>query len=595
MSSARFLLTAFLMGSLLIPGAISHADSAGPWRVLLIYSYGRDFQPHASVAAEFRSQLARRATRPLELTEVSVDAARLATSVATEYDQALIQYLQTRFGADSPQLIVSIGKPAAAFVTGNRQRLFPQTPAVIGGVESRMSSDLPLGPLDVPVIARYDVVQTMNTVLALRPATRHVMVVLGASAPEQRWREVFQREYARFASRVDFTYTNDLSLDEMRVQAARLPEDAAILYVTVQVDASGFPYEGDAALEKLHEVASAPIFGFSENQFGRGIVGGPIMSLREVGREAADTALHLLAGGAPSSISPPEISPSDYMFDWRELRRWGIEEFKLPPESIIRYRTPTLWEQHSELIMAGLLIILFEALLITALVVQSARRDNAEREARDLNKRLLSATEDEKRRLARELHDDFSHRLARLSLDAALLDGALMPGDSTRIMRGMREEISRLGEDMHAVAHQLHPAILEDLGLAEALRTEGDLLARTASIKVSVDVDNVPRRLPPDIALCAFRIAQEALQNISRHAQASDVGITLRTANGHLCLTVRDNGVGFEPERQRSHASLGHASMRERVRLVGGEVNIHSHPGFGTTIETQIPLTEVAA
>ena len=78
MSSARFLLTAFLMGSLLIPGAISHADSAGPWRVLLIYSYGRDFQPHASVAAEFRSQLARRATRPLELTEVSVDAARLA-------------------------------------------------------------------------------------------------------------------------------------------------------------------------------------------------------------------------------------------------------------------------------------------------------------------------------------------------------------------------------------------------------------------------------------------------------------------------------------------------------------------------------------
>jgi signal transduction histidine kinase len=95
--------------------------------------------------------------------------------------------------------------------------------------------------------------------------------------------------------------------------------------------------------------------------------------------------------------------------------------------------------------------------------------------------------------------------------------------------------------------------------------------------------------------LCAFRIAQEALQNISRHAQASDVGITLRTANGHLCLTVRDNGVGFEPERQRSGASLGHASMRERVRLVGGEVNIHSNPGFGTTIETQIPLTEVAA
>jgi signal transduction histidine kinase len=594
MICARFLLTPFLIGLLLTAGASSHADDTGPWRVLLIYSYGRNFQPHAAVGAEARTQLARRATRPLELTEVSVDSALLASSDNSD-ENALIQYLQARFGEDAPQLIVSIGKPAAAFLLGNRPALFPQTPAVIGGVDSRMSADLPMGPLDVPVIARYDLVQTMNIVLALRPGTRKVLVVLGASAPEERWREVFQQEYARFSPRVEFTYTNDLSLDEMRVEAARLPEDAAILYVTVQIDASGFPYEGDAALEKLHEVASVPIFGFSENQLGRGIVGGPIMSLREVGREVADTALHLLAGGAPSAISPPEIRPTDYVFDWRELKRWGIEEFSLPPDSVIRYRTPTLWEQHSELILAGLVIILFEALLIAALVVQSARRDNAEREARDLNRRLLSATEDEKRRLARELHDDFSHRLARLSLDAALLDGNLAPGDGLRIMKGMREEISSLSEDMHAIAHQLHPAILEDLGLAEALRTEGDLLARTASLKVTVDVDNVPQRLPPDVSLCAFRIAQEAMRNITRHAQARDVSITLRAMNGHLFLTVRDNGVGFELERQRERASLGHASMRERVRLVGGKVNIHSHPGFGTTIETQIPLTEVAA
>jgi signal transduction histidine kinase len=394
---------------------------------------------------------------------------------------------------------------------------------------------------------------------------------------------------------VTFSWTNDLTLEQIRTQAAALHSDSTILYVTLQVDAAGVPYESDLALEKVHEVARAPIFGYSDNQLGHGIVGGPLLGLREVGREASEVALSLLGGAKPSALARHEVTPGSPQFDWRELKRWGIDEFSLPHDSVIRFRTPTLWQQHSELIMGGLLIILFEALLITALVVQSGRRDMAEREARDLNQRLLSATEDEKRRLARELHDDFSHRLARLSLDAAILDGTLKPGDGPCIMARMREEISRLGEDMHAVAHHLHPAILEDLGLAEALRTEGDLLARTASLKVSVDVDNVPRKLPPEIALCAFRIAQEALQNISRHAQASDVGITLRTVNGQLCLTVRDNGVGFEPERQRNRASLGHASMRERVRLVGGEVNIHSHPGFGTTIETQIPLTEVAA
>jgi signal transduction histidine kinase len=314
-----------------------------------------------------------------------------------------------------------------------------------------------------------------------------------------------------------------------------------------------------------------------------------------VGREGAEAALHLLEGVDPAAVARPEVRPTGQQFDWRELERWGISEFSLPPDSVIRFRTPTLWEQHTVLIVSGLLIMLFQTLLITALVVQSRRRDRAEREARELNKRLLSATEDEKRRLARELHDDFSHRLARLSLDAALLHGALTPGDGPRIMQGMREEIASLSEDMHAVAHHLHPAILEDLGLAEALRTEGDLLARTASLDVTVDVDNVPRRLPPDIALCAFRIAQEALQNVNRHAQASAVGITLRTVNGLLYLTVRDNGIGFEPRQQRDRASLGHASMRERVRLVGGQVTIRSHPGLGTSIETQIPMSPAAA
>jgi signal transduction histidine kinase len=595
MKPARCLMMrAVFVASLLAAAASVRAADEGPWRVLAIYSYGRDFQPHASVAAEFRRQLARRATQPLEFNEVSLDTARLASSEAHD-DKPLTQYLLARFAQDPPKLIVTIGKPAATFFLANRALLFPSTPALIGGIEARMLEELRVGPLDVPVAARYDLIGTMNTILALRPGTRRVMIVLGASAPEERWREVFQKEYDGFADRIAFSFTNDLTLDEMRAQAAHLQRDTAILYVTVQVDAAGVPHEGDAALEKLHEVAPVPIFGFSDNQLGRGIVGGPLMSLSEVGREVADAALHVLAGARPSTISVPEIVPTSFQFDWRELERWGISEFSLPPDSIIRYRTPTLWEQHSVLIISGLLIILVQTLLITALGVQSGRRQRAERAAHDLNKRLMSAAEDEKRRLARELHDDFSHRLARLSLDAALLDRALMPGEAPRIMQGMREQISCLSEDMHAVAHQLHPAILEDLGLAEALRTEGDLLARTASLDVTVDVNNVPRRLPPEVALCAFRIAQEALQNVNRHAQASAVGITLRTVDGHLYLAVRDNGVGFDPGRRHNGASLGHASMRERVSLVGGTVNIRSHPGLGTTIETQIPLAETAA
>jgi signal transduction histidine kinase len=597
MNPARYLLTALLMGSLLTVAACAHAADEGPWRVLLIYSYGRNFQPHSTVATEFRTQLVRRAARPIEFNEVTVDMdTELLAETAARDDTSLAQYLLARFAQEPPDLIVTIGRPAASFFTAHRSALFPSTPLLIAGVESHMLEGLPLGPLDVASAARYDTMGMVNTLLALRPRTRHIMVVYGASAPERRWTKLLQEEFRSFGKRVTFTWTHDLSLDEILAQAAALGPDTAILYGRLQVDAAGIPHEGDAALDRLHEVASVPIFGFSDNQLGHGIVGGPLLPLREVGRDGAETALFLLGGARPSAAARHEVTADVQQFDWRELKRWGISEFSLPPDSVIRFRAPTLWEQHAVLIVSGLLIILFQAALITALMVQYRRRNLAEREARDLNKRLLSATEDEKRRLARELHDDFSHRLARLSLDASLLDDALPPGgDAPRVMQGMREEISRLAEDMHAIAHQLHPAILEDLGLAEALRTEGDLLARTNELDVTVKVDDVPRQLPPDVALCAFRICQEALQNVSRHAQASAVGITLRTVNGQLCLTVRDNGVGFDPERDRIRASLGHASMRERVRLVGGEVNIHSHPGLGTTIETQIPLAETAA
>jgi signal transduction histidine kinase len=285
-----------------------------------------------------------------------------------------------------------------------------------------------------------------------------------------------------------------------------------------------------------------------------------------------------------------EIKPHATVFDWRELKRWNIPAALLPPGSTVLYRPATLWEQHAPIIAAGLIIIVVQAAFIIALIVQHARRREAEEEARGLNKRLLSANEDERRRMARDLHDDFSHRLARVSFDAAQLERVKSPLDIPRIAHDIRRELAQLSEDLHTVSHQLHPAVLEDLGLVEALRSEGDQVSRAAALSVVVDADDVPEHLPGEIALCAFRVAQEALRNVIRHARASAVNISVRTADGNLCLAVHDDGIGFDPAAQRRLASLGHASMRERVRLLGGELDIRSTPGFGTTIEIQLPL-----
>jgi len=208
------------------------------------------------------------------------------------------------------------------------------------------------------------------------------------------------------------------------------------------------------------------------------------------------------------------------------------------------------------------------------------------REIRHLAGRLLTAHEDERRRLARELHDDLTQRLARLAIDAGQMELApRSPGG----LRTLREDLVRLSEDVHAMSYRLHPSVLDDLGLVEALKAECDRVARHGEMSVVVDASAMPAALPAAASLCLFRVAQEALSNAVRHARASAVSVLLSSRSHGLELAVSDNGKGFDPSRARDHASLGLASMRERVRLLQGKLDIESALGHGTTVVAWVP------
>jgi PAS domain S-box-containing protein len=203
------------------------------------------------------------------------------------------------------------------------------------------------------------------------------------------------------------------------------------------------------------------------------------------------------------------------------------------------------------------------------------------REVQQLAGRLLTAHEDERRRLARELHDDLTQRLARLAIDAGRMENAAAAPEGMRLLR---EGLVRLSDDVHALSYRLHPSVLDDLGLVEALKAECDRVARRGELRVDVEASAVPGTLPAEASLCLFRVAQEALSNAVRHAQASAVTVRLARSGKGLQLAVSDNGRGFDKDRPRDRASLGVASMRERVRLLQGELDIESTPGRGTTV-----------
>ncbi len=225
--------------------------------------------------------------------------------------------------------------------------------------------------------------------------------------------------------------------------------------------------------------------------------------------------------------------------------------------------------------------------------IDITERIEAEQMARDLNGRLINAQENERARVAQELHDDVSQRLARLAIDVGRLQ--CVPSSNANIdglIAGVHDELVRLSDDVHDISYELHPSALVDLGLDDALKAECDRFSKQAAVPIKVNFDNLPASIPRDVALGFYRIAQESLNNAVRHGRATRIEVTLRGLDQGLQLAIHDDGIGIDPSRNHHRPRLGLAGMKERARLLGGELDVESELGHGTTILAWIPLTE---
>jgi PAS domain S-box-containing protein len=218
-------------------------------------------------------------------------------------------------------------------------------------------------------------------------------------------------------------------------------------------------------------------------------------------------------------------------------------------------------------------------------------RDN-QLQLRALAARLLTGQDEEWSRIARELHDDLNQKLAFLAVDVEMLEKQL-PESPTPVrerLRSLQHRAVELSEDVRRMAHRLHPAVLDDLGLDPALRSYCAEFSALAGIPVKFSCPKISESLPPDVALCLYRVAQEGLQNIAKHSRASRATVTLAGAADVIDLSIADSGVGFSADAVRGKGGLGLVSMEERVRLVNGSLMIESAPGKGTRIKVRVPL-----
>ncbi|WP_447983385.1 response regulator [Nitrospira sp. Nam74] len=234
------------------------------------------------------------------------------------------------------------------------------------------------------------------------------------------------------------------------------------------------------------------------------------------------------------------------------------------------------------------------------LVREIAERKQAEvelhknrEELRALAARLMTVQEEERRRISCELHDDLNQKLAVSVMNAEAAERRWSPQDEVNRerLRAIRNEIAELSDDVRKLAYRLHPSILDHLGLAIALQSHVEEFGKREEIEAIFTQRNLPETMPQPVATCLYRVAQEALRNVAKHAKASRVVVRLAQCDHSLHMSIFDAGVGFTPPKGKELQGLGFVSMQERVRLVGGRMSIRSRPNQGTYLFIRVPLT----
>ena len=579
-----------VLGQVAVP-SLMYAQSQ-PKQVLVLYStrpdarlstLGENLLPR-TLEAGFAQDL-------VYYSEFIDDSTFPETAYAAFREFLRLKYQDARF-----DLIIAIQNTAIDFVNGHRDTLFPQTPVVFL-TNDRATARL---PNSTGLIHERDFAATIPFIRQLQPDVRQVFVVTGASPGERQFEGVV-RALQPSAPELTFTYLSGLTTQDLEDRLSRLPAHSAVYYLSVGEDGAGQRFHPLEYLDRVTAAANAPTYCWVDSAMDHGIVGGSLYSQARAIEHIGQLAQRVLRGEAADRIPVAALSLNADMVDWRQLRRWRIDEARIPAGTIVRFRDPTIWDRYRIYILAALTLLITQSVLITGLLIQRQRRRRAEEQLRgsqgelrrshernrDLGARLLRAQEDERALIARELHDDIGQQIALLTIELSLLGRAKLD-EAGSLAKETLSRAQDLAKSVQDLSHRVHPARLRVLGLIPALEGLRDELSRN-EIDIRFTHEMVPATLPSDLTLCMFRVVQEALQNALKHSKAHNVSVRLTGRRGVLALSIVDDGEGFDVDGAVGKG-LGLISMNERVDAVGGSLAIRSKLGVGTELTIRVPL-----
>jgi PAS domain S-box-containing protein len=227
-----------------------------------------------------------------------------------------------------------------------------------------------------------------------------------------------------------------------------------------------------------------------------------------------------------------------------------------------------------------------------AFLMDLTERKRTEQTLRDLSARLIHGQEEERTRIARELHDDIGQRMALISIELEQLSQLTKESSQEQqsLILKLSQQAREITTDVQHISHELHSPKLEHLGLVSAVKALCRDFSQHRKMRIEVNAQADFTSIPSDLAVCLYRVVQEALQNVIKHSHSPEARVDLHAYPDHIDIGIRDSGIGFDPDSPMARAGLGLVSMRERLRLVQGTLVIESRPGQGTSIRIRVPL-----
>jgi signal transduction histidine kinase/ABC-type uncharacterized transport system substrate-binding protein len=286
----------------------------------------------------------------------------------------LTRFLRQKYQGRKVDLVIPVAFPALNFFLQHRSELFPGVPAIFCAANLDAIRGLDLGPDVTGVRLRSEWGATLEAALKVDPGIRQVIVIAGTSEIDRDLEAAAAKDLGRYGQRVALTYLTGLPMPLVLDAVARLPKDGAVLFVSLLRDGSGRLFTNPEAVSLIARASKVPVYSWSETHLGHGIVGGRLTSFEAQGARAAELALRILRGEQPKNVAVVDGEGAAYIFDVRQLRRWGIGEGRLPPGSIVRYQDPSLWALYRGYVVGGVLILGVTSLMWGLLLQRAGRR-----------------------------------------------------------------------------------------------------------------------------------------------------------------------------------------------------------------------------